>query len=57
MAEQFQDGDVVQLKSGGPEMTIKYYEPTMNSYECQWFSGNDVKSDWFAGSSLKKVSK
>jgi uncharacterized protein YodC (DUF2158 family) len=57
MNDQFKAGDLVQLKSGGPQMTVKYFEPSMDSYECQWFSGNDVKSDWFAGASIKKVSE
>ena len=42
MANDFKAGDVVQLKSGGPKMTIeligkKFESDTKNSAKCVWF--------------------
>lgn len=49
-------GTVVQLKSGGPPMTV------MDIYEgkevrCQWFSGADVKDAYFPLDSLIEVQR
>lgn len=33
----FKPGDVVRLKSGGPNMTVSFEED--DSVACQWFSG------------------
>lgn len=37
----FQVGDVVQLKSGGPEMTVIDNRPDGSKVECMWFVPND----------------
>jgi uncharacterized protein YodC (DUF2158 family) len=42
MANDFKAGDVVQLKSGGPKMTVeligkKFESDTKNSAKCVWF--------------------
>ena len=46
MADQFKVGDIVQLKSGGPRMTVESVEAT-NSLFCVWFDeteqGNSVR--------------
>lgn len=50
------EGAVVQLKSGGPEMTVYgklAMEPT--SVICQWFDGKDLKKDTFPITSLDVV--
>lgn len=53
-------GDIVKLKSGGPNMTIKdivtgiTYEPD-NSYNCQWFAGKKLDRGVFPHDSLIKV--
>lgn len=63
MSDQIKAGDVVQLKSGGPLMTVANvdmygYENTLSAY-CDWFIQD--KSPWkkengtFPLSSLKKV--
>lgn len=44
MANQFKDGDLVQLKSGGPTMTV-----TNTSTEGKGI----VYTKWFAGSKLE----
>ncbi|MFO0682263.1 MAG: DUF2158 domain-containing protein [Sandaracinus sp.] len=35
MSVQFAEGDVVQQRSGGPEMTVKTVEP--GNVQCSWF--------------------
>ena len=51
--DNFQEGDVVRLKSGGPGMTIKQIRDNGELF-CQWFDGNNVKDDYFNPSSLEK---
>jgi uncharacterized protein YodC (DUF2158 family) len=56
MAIQLKPGTVVQLKSGGPKMTVvreevRFEKPTGNVV-CEWFAGNDHKTHAFAESSL-----
>ena len=55
MAEQFKAGDVVQLKSGGPKMTIREIENWDGGPRawCKWFHGNDSKEDVFPLVALK----
>ncbi len=53
MAEEaLKIGDTVQLKSGGPIMTIR----SIRGQEalCQWFAGSESKSAAFGLLSLKK---
>ncbi len=39
--ETYKIGDIVQLKSGGPKMTVDTIPklPTHNHYGCTWFAG------------------
>lgn len=49
-------GDVVQLKSGGPAMTVTYYGPGFSRdtiVTCQWFVNNEQKSGDFPPEALK----
>lgn len=50
---EFNEGDVVKLKSGGPKMTIKEINDNGEVY-CQWFSGTEIKTDFFGPTSLVK---
>jgi uncharacterized protein YodC (DUF2158 family) len=53
----FQKGDVVQLKSGGPKMTVAWCEEehgVLTAY-CQWFDGTKQLHGTFPPESLKKV--
>ena len=48
---KFEVGAVVQLKSGGPAMTIKWIE-NEEAY-CQWFTGDKVAGESFPLHSIK----
>lgn len=48
----FQDGDVVQLKSGGPRMTVEGYEDGL--VVCVWFEEKNRKSSTFKEATLVK---
>jgi uncharacterized protein YodC (DUF2158 family) len=56
MAE-FNEGDVVQLKSGGPKMTIykvEEWDGKMRAH-CDWFEGTQKQSGSFYFAVLKLV--
>jgi uncharacterized protein YodC (DUF2158 family) len=60
MAE-FKVGDVVQLISGGPEMTVSDVKAqnvspnNIGRVACQWFAGKKLESGYFPTDSLVKV--
>ncbi len=53
---KFNQGDIVQLKSGGPKMTVK---TDSDSYDtdvyCQWFAGNKLNAGSFSPETLIKI--
>lgn len=51
MADAFKPGDIVQLKSGGPSMTVS--ELKNGQYHCQWFKGASKESAYFREETLK----
>jgi uncharacterized protein YodC (DUF2158 family) len=56
MSEKLKPGDKVQLKSGGPAMTlVGYHNERPNQVLCQWFKDTDLKSGVFNPNSLEKV--
>ncbi|WP_250477291.1 MULTISPECIES: YodC family protein [unclassified Caballeronia] len=55
-AEEFNTGDVVQLVSRGPEMSVKT-QHSGGEYNCQWFAGKKLEDGWFPGASLKLIKK
>ena len=51
---KFNIGDIVQLKSGGPQMTIsKIITYEENIYRCEWFVNDLRHSGIFSGETLK----
>ncbi|MFW6253920.1 MAG: YodC family protein [Chitinivibrionales bacterium] len=53
MSEQFEVGQVVQLKSGGQKMTIEEIEDG-GYVSCVWFEGSIVQRGTFAAATLQK---
>jgi uncharacterized protein YodC (DUF2158 family) len=56
MSDQFKAGDVVKLKSGGPDMTITRVESEGGSrvfVYCTWFTGNKNEKGHFPPEALK----
>jgi len=53
--EKYVVGDIVQLKSGGPRMTVEENSSTTTYVVCQWFAGNKLERGTFQPESLKKV--
>lgn len=49
-----QAGDVVILKSGGPEMVIRWVNEDGEAY-CEWFDGKKTAGHTFALIQLQKV--
>lgn len=52
--EDFEIGDVVQLRSGGPKMTV-HGLVSDGDVVCQWFEGNEVHEESFPKEGLQKV--
>ncbi|MFC1626419.1 YodC family protein [Pseudomonadota bacterium] len=60
MNNTFDIGEIVKLKSGGPEMTVKKVNTNMReefsgNYQCQWFAGKKLDSGVFPQESLVAV--
>ncbi|MGD0669325.1 MAG: DUF2158 domain-containing protein [Bryobacteraceae bacterium] len=55
MADEFRVGNVVQLKSGGPKMTITYVGDQYGTpvVSCSWFDGTTEKTGRFPPGALK----
>jgi uncharacterized protein YodC (DUF2158 family) len=61
--EEFKIGDIVQLKSGGPKMTVQRVIGSNNNhiglkatdefYKIKGFEEGDLICQWFVGNSLK----
>ncbi len=50
---EFKQGDVVRLKSGGPNMTVEGVDAQGN-VNCVWFQGSVVKKQSFTAALLLK---
>jgi len=47
MTNKFSIGDIVILKSGGPDMTVKDVDTGGKYVTCQWFSGKKLEQGLF----------
>jgi uncharacterized protein YodC (DUF2158 family) len=45
MENLFEIGDTVRLFSGGPLMTVNFYDATTGAVECIWFNALDDKAE------------
>lgn len=52
---KFKSGDIVKLKSGGPDMTVQRYDKLNSGYRCQWFAGKKLESGVFPENSVEFV--
>ena len=50
--DDFKPGDIVQLKSGGPKMTVQDVRP--QTIHCQWFAGSKLEDGHFNKESIIK---
>lgn len=56
MNNRFVVGDIVKLKSGGPDMTVRAAPTDLGrSYTCQWFAGKKLEQGHFPEESLEEV--
>lgn len=55
MADGFEKGEVVKLKSGGPKMTVHSEKHRSSKLICVWFDGTERKSGSFHPETLKKA--
>ncbi len=49
---KFKQGDIVQLKSGGPVMTVCNVFSDGTNNRCQWFSGKKLETGDFPEGAL-----
>jgi uncharacterized protein YodC (DUF2158 family) len=49
----FETGDVVRLKSGGPRMTVVGHVQLSDIMLCKWFEGDKVHTDSFPSKALE----
>ena len=55
MTKEFKTGDIVELKSGGPKMTVQEFNGGFQKFVCQWFAGKKLERGTFLGEQLKRV--
>lgn len=55
MAKSFKVGDIVQLKSGGPAMTVTDPSAYGGNIATTWFAGANKKNGAFPAESLEVV--
>lgn len=53
--QQFKVGDIVELKSGGPKMTVKSEYTAYGGVVCQWFSGKKLEIGTFEPETLVRT--
>ena len=50
---EYKEGDIVQLKSGGPKMTVSSVREDYRDYYCLWFKGANKEGGYFTDEVLK----
>ncbi|WP_187261397.1 DUF2158 domain-containing protein [Pontibacter beigongshangensis] len=50
----YKTGDAVQLKTGGPTMTIDF-KTKSGTYNCKWHDGQDLKESEFGPEQIQVV--
>jgi uncharacterized protein YodC (DUF2158 family) len=57
MADQLQVGDIVKLKSGGPDMTVESFDDSIVGMyvNCVWFDGSEVKRNRFPTAAVESA--
>ena len=56
MNEKLEVGDIVQLKSGGKDMTVKSIKSqNEENIVCVYFIDGEVKENYFVEKTLKKI--
>jgi uncharacterized protein YodC (DUF2158 family) len=53
LKDEFARGDLVQLKSGGPKMTLCHGDGRY--WWCRWFEGQSLRSEEFSSESLVRT--
>lgn len=53
----FKSGDIVRLKSGGPDMTVTGLSYGEDELICKWFGGKKLENGQFPPESLEHVTK
>ncbi|KNA28259.1 hypothetical protein ACO03_04550 [Pantoea ananatis] len=56
MASQWNKGDTVRLKSGGPVMTVVDFSNFQNGYVCEWFEKDRLQRKVFSAEALTRSS-
>jgi len=49
---KYNEGTIVQLKSGGPKMTSTGSTDSNGRIQCQWFAGSKLEQGWFQPNTL-----
>lgn len=62
MTQELVAGDVVRLKSGGPDMTVEEvanfeWGGDRMKAKCKWFEGKQLKEEVFELTSLEKIAR
>ena len=52
MPQEFKVGDIVQLKSGGPKMTVNFVNESLGWIGCVWFAGAKHEDARFSAEAL-----
>jgi len=53
--EEFKAGDIVRLKSGGPDMTVSGLTYTKDELVCKWFGGKKLEEGHFPPQAIERV--